>query len=194
MGKGIMDKISELELGRFIIDQDNCKSLKKLKNLKILRIRPEKITNEFLYNLPPSLILLDTINFSQGIIFNTEKYTIKSSIIVPQHQNIKILSVSVDFLYNVRYLSVMMPSLDILVVQYSRSITDYFPVQKSKIKVRELLITCNYTNETTSQEEEMILFIKNIKFYIDFELLKYIEFASLPVSVFFNPKTLRVIR
>ncbi|ELQ75482.1 Leucine rich repeat protein [Trachipleistophora hominis] len=193
MGKGVMDNISELELGHFFIDQDNCKSLKELKNLKILRIRTRKITNEFFYNLPPNLILLDITNFAEGEIIDAEKYTIKSSIIVPQHQNIKILSVNVDFLYNVRYLSVMMPSLDILVVQYSRSITDYFPMQKSKIKVRELLITCNYTNEIMLQEEEMILFIKNIKFYIDFELLKYIEFVSLPVSVFFNPDTFQVI-
>ncbi|ELQ73798.1 putative LRR containing protein [Trachipleistophora hominis] len=173
--KGVMDNISKLELGCCIIDTDNCKLLKKLTNLKTLRIRTKKITNQFFYNLPPNLVLLDITDLADNEAKDIEQYVIKPSTIVQQNKTIKILSVKADFIYNVRCLSAMMPSLEILVVQYSPLATDYYPTQKSRIKIRELFIKSGGLHRAPIEMEMIILFIKKLELYIDFESLEYVE-------------------
>ncbi|ELQ76873.1 putative LRR containing protein [Trachipleistophora hominis] len=194
----VMKKVSKLEFIGIAINSSNCNSFRNLKNLKALQLSLEKIDNKFLYNLPPNLKLLRVTDlFNENLNLRSE-YTIKPSIIVQPHINLKILSVHVDFLYNLCFMAVSMPPLEILEVQYSRKIKIHSRVRKFKIKVRELFVQCKsykqtYDHEITLTQNEMISFMKSIESHVEFEFLECVDFVFWGASVIFDPKTLRVV-
>ncbi|ELQ74037.1 putative LRR containing protein [Trachipleistophora hominis] len=199
LDKEVMNTVSTLELESIAIDSDNSRSLRKLKGLKILQIRSKNITNEFLYNLPPNLELLDITDLFVKKINRTEKYVIKPSVIIRPYKRLKVLVVDVEFLYNVCSLSVLMPSLEVIEVQYSPTIKINLLVQIKKIKVSELFIQCgNFKREHRHvfvlKECEMLWFLGKLKFYIEFESLKCITFVLFNNRILFDPKTLKVVK
>ncbi|ELQ74509.1 putative LRR containing protein [Trachipleistophora hominis] len=195
----IMDTVSMLEFEHIAIDSDNCRLLRKLKRLKILRIRTKTITNEFLYNLPPNIELLDITGLFFDEINRTEKYVIKPSVIIQPYKRLKMLIIDVDFLYNIRSLSVLMPFLEVIEIQYSPLIKTNSLMQWKKIKVNELFIHSDnfgrdYRREFKLKDDEMLWFVEQLKFYIEFESLQCVASVLLDECTFLDPITLEVVK
>ncbi|ELQ76966.1 putative LRR containing protein, partial [Trachipleistophora hominis] len=124
---------------------------------------------------------------------------IKPSIIVVQYKNLKVLRVEAEFLHNMRSLSVLMPCLEVLEIQYSPSVKDNSRISVEKIRIRELLIRCDgfdrvHRHKIISKKNEMIGFMNELKFYIAFESLECIAFTYSKTSILFDPKTLQIIK
>ncbi|ELQ76717.1 putative LRR containing protein [Trachipleistophora hominis] len=191
----VINTVSTLALKRIAIDSYNCRLLRKLERLKVLQIRTKHITGEVLYNLPPNLELLDITNLFIEKVNWTEKYVIKPSIIIQPYKRLKILVIDVEFLYNVRTLSVLMPSLE---VRYSPLITTNPLIPWKKVKINELFIQCDnfrryHRHVLKPNKDGMVYFLEKLKFYIEFDSLQCVAFVLSDKYIFFDPVTLKII-
>ncbi|ELQ74824.1 putative LRR containing protein, partial [Trachipleistophora hominis] len=195
LNEGGMSTVTKLEVMSTVIDENNCKMLKKLQNLNILRICSEHITCNFLRNLPTNLKLLDITDFIENDGLRSTKYTMKPSIIVQPHKNLEILVVEIQLLHNLSAISLLFPHLKVLKVRYSPLIDINPAVRRNKMRVRELLIESSDYQinmcKITNTKPEIIHFLRNLQFYVDFSLLECLALVSQSQSMILNPVTLQ---
>ncbi|ELA45786.2 hypothetical protein VCUG_02727, partial [Vavraia culicis subsp. floridensis] len=176
LSEKVMNTVSKLEFTSVAIDADNCKSLGKLSNLKILRICPKIITNEFLYNLPMNLKLLNITDLDAMDRNLMTEHEINPSTLARPNINLKVLVIDAQFLYDFNSILLSIPSLEVLKIRCSQPININLQAQRDKIRLQELFIECSddqineyKTSRTTS---EIHCFIQSLALYIDFTSLE----------------------
>ncbi|ELA47901.1 hypothetical protein VCUG_00621 [Vavraia culicis subsp. floridensis] len=197
LSEKVMNTVSKLEFTSVVIDADNCKSLGKLSNLEILRICPEIITNEFFYNLPMNLKLLNITDLDTMDRSLMTEHEINPLNLARPNISLKVLVIDAQFLYDFNSILLLIPSLEVLKIRYSEPIKINSQAQRDKIRLHELFIECSYSQineyKTSSTKSEIHCFIQSLALYIDFTLLERLGLVSISRPVFINAATLMVI-
>ncbi|ELA45857.1 hypothetical protein VCUG_02658, partial [Vavraia culicis subsp. floridensis] len=198
LSEKVMNTVSKLEFTSVAIDADNCKSLGKLSNLKILRICPKTITNEFLHNLPMNLKLLNITDLN---IMNRNlmiKHEINPSTLARSNISLKVLVIDAQFLYDFNSILLSIPSPEVLKIRYSQPININLQAQRDKIRLQELFIECSddQINEYKARSHafDLVDFIQDLAVYIDFTSLERLALVSISQSVIIDAATLTVIK
>ncbi|ELA46424.1 hypothetical protein VCUG_02102 [Vavraia culicis subsp. floridensis] len=198
LSEKVMNTVSKLKFTSVAIDADNCKSLGKLSNLKILRICPKTITNEFLHNLPMNLKLLNITDLDTMDRNLMPEHVINPLIVARPNISLKVLVIDAQLIYDFNSILLSIPSLEVLKIRYSEPIKINSQAQRDKIRLQELFIECSddqineyKTSRTTS---EIHCFIQSLALYINFTSLERLALVSISQSVIINAATLMVIK
>ncbi|ELQ74969.1 putative LRR containing protein [Trachipleistophora hominis] len=198
LGKGTFNSVIKLVFISISIDIINCKSFVKMVNLEILQMCARNTTNEFLYNLPAKLKLLNICNSFASKRSWKPKYVIKPSIIVHPHNNLKVLVISSHFLSNITSAFILLPKLEVLRIRYSILLRANPREKTNRLKIRKLIIKCGAYMirhcEESINKGEMASFINDLKTYVDFDFLKYWIITGPNQSIMVNPKTQEVLK
>ncbi|ELQ75427.1 putative LRR containing protein [Trachipleistophora hominis] len=180
--KTSLDTLIELEITTMILNTENYCLLKKLVNLRSLKICPKKLNNEFLISLPAKLKVLDLVS---SVVYPKTwelRYEELYSILYELKYQLKVLAVDVNLFFDLVFINdLLRRSLEILKIylkpQYDM-MRDFG--ETSKLELRELQIVCDDKSHASilkgELDQELSLFIDVVSNFINFSSLECLVF------------------